>query len=65
MTFDQWMRSVLERVETALGHYLPAETVAPAQLHEAMRYAALGGGNGCVRCCAMRRASSRAHRKRR
>ncbi|SMF99458.1 polyprenyl synthetase family protein [Burkholderia singularis] len=44
MTFDQWMRSVLERVETALGHYLPAETVAPAQLHEAMRYAVLGGG---------------------
>ena len=44
MTFEQWMRSVLDRVEDALGHYLPADTVVPAQLHEAMRYAVLGGG---------------------
>ena len=44
MTFEQWMRSVLDRVEDALGHYLPAETVVPTQLHEAMRYAVLGGG---------------------
>jgi farnesyl diphosphate synthase len=44
MTFDQWMRSVLERVEKALEHYLPGPAAAPAQLHEAMRYAVLGGG---------------------
>src|SRR5579864_4766049 len=44
MTFEQWMRSVLDRVETALENYLPAQTTEPAQLHEAMRYAVLGGG---------------------
>jgi len=44
MTFEQWTRTVLERVEEALGRYLPAETEVPAQLHEAMRYAVLGGG---------------------
>jgi len=51
MTFEQWMRSVLDRVEDALGHYLPADTVVPARLHEAMRYAVL------ARCCAMRQAN--------
>ncbi|TKC92194.1 polyprenyl synthetase family protein [Trinickia terrae] len=44
MTFEEWMRSVLGRVETALEHYLPGPQTAPAQLHEAMRYAVLGGG---------------------
>ena len=44
MTFEPWMRSVLERVETALEHYLPTEATEPAKLHEAMRYAVLGGG---------------------
>ncbi|ALK34376.1 polyprenyl synthetase family protein [Burkholderia plantarii] len=44
MTFEQWMRAVLARVEDALGHYLPAETVVPGTLHEAMRYAVMGGG---------------------
>src|SRR5580658_3506576 len=44
MTFEQWMHSVLGRVETALEHYLPAASVEPAQLHDAMRYAVLGGG---------------------
>src|SRR5271156_2918057 len=44
MTFEQWMHSVLGRVETALEHYLPAPSVEPAQLYEAMRYAVLGGG---------------------
>ncbi|WP_206995862.1 polyprenyl synthetase family protein [Trinickia mobilis] len=44
MTFEEWMRSVLGRVETALEHYLPGPETAPAQLHEAMRYAVLGGG---------------------
>ena len=44
MTFEQWTRLVLDRVETALEHYLPAATVLPAGLHDAMRYAVLGGG---------------------
>src|ERR1700722_7468507 len=44
MTFEQWMHSVLGRVETALEHYLPEPSVEPAKLHEAMRYAVLGGG---------------------
>src|SRR5579864_7270029 len=44
MTFEQWMRSVLDRVETALENYLPAQTTEPARLHEAMRYAVLDGG---------------------
>ncbi|KAK46548.1 geranyl transferase [Caballeronia jiangsuensis] len=44
MNFEQWMRVTLDRVETALEHYLPGTDVAPARLHEAMRYAVLGGG---------------------
>ncbi|CAN7661003.1 polyprenyl synthetase family protein [Trinickia sp. LjRoot230] len=44
MTFDEWMRAVLARVEAALARYLPEAETAPARLHEAMRYAALGGG---------------------
>ena len=44
MTFEDWMRAVLARVETALERYLPASAVEPARLHEAMRYAVLGGG---------------------
>ncbi|GLU32224.1 polyprenyl synthetase family protein [Trinickia caryophylli] len=44
MTFEEWMRAVLARVESALEHYLPAAGTEPARLHEAMRYAVLGGG---------------------
>ncbi|WP_322012662.1 farnesyl diphosphate synthase [Paraburkholderia sp. J12] len=44
MTFEQWTRLVLDRVESALEHYLPAADVLPAGLHDAMRYAVLGGG---------------------
>jgi farnesyl diphosphate synthase len=44
MTFEQWMRSVLDRVETALEQYLPSAQTEPVKLHEAMRYAVLGGG---------------------
>ena len=44
MTFEQWTRGVLDRVETALDHYLPAADAVPARLHDAMRYAVLGGG---------------------
>jgi farnesyl diphosphate synthase len=44
MNFEQWMRASVDRVETALEQYLPDTGVAPARLHEAMRYAVLGGG---------------------
>lgn len=44
MTFEEWMRAVLARVEAALEHYLPGPDVLPGRLHEAMRYAVLGGG---------------------
>ena len=38
------MGEVQARMERALARLLPAVHVAPARLHEAMRYAALGGG---------------------
>ena len=42
--FASWMQGVQRRVETALGQLLPPSNVAPARLHDAMRYAVLGGG---------------------
>ncbi|MDX1334668.1 MAG: (2E,6E)-farnesyl diphosphate synthase [Gammaproteobacteria bacterium] len=33
-----------QRIESVLDHWLPAETISPARLHEAMRYSVLGGG---------------------
>ena len=44
MTFPQWMRANLDRVEMALANYLPGMHVGLEKLHEAMRYAVLGGG---------------------
>lgn len=38
------MRTYQARIETVLETLLPAATVAPERLHDAMRYAALGGG---------------------
>jgi farnesyl diphosphate synthase len=42
--FDQWMRERQTRVERVLEAALPAITVPPTRLHEAMHYAVLGGG---------------------
>ena len=42
--FQAWMGAVQARMETALARLLPAAQVAPAKLHEAMRYATLEGG---------------------
>jgi farnesyl diphosphate synthase len=42
--FNDWMVSVQSKVESSLCAYLPSESVMPAKLHEAMRYAALDGG---------------------
>ena len=38
------MGGVQARMETVLARLLPAAQVAPARLHEAMRYATLEGG---------------------
>ena len=42
--FDAWMGDVQARMEAVLARVMPAAHIAPARLHEAMRYAALGGG---------------------
>jgi farnesyl diphosphate synthase len=44
MTLRDWMDGVLARTEAALDAGLPAADAVPARLHEAMRYAVLGGG---------------------
>lgn len=42
--FADWMASTQARVEGALSQHLPASERIPSRLHDAMRYAALGGG---------------------
>ncbi|UCV05882.1 polyprenyl synthetase family protein [Dechloromonas denitrificans] len=44
MPFADWMAATQARVETALAGHLPGAECIPARLHDAMRYAALGGG---------------------
>lgn len=42
--FLAWMEAIQRRSETALENLLPDANIAPARLHEAMRYAVLSGG---------------------
>ncbi|HSW83910.1 MAG TPA: farnesyl diphosphate synthase [Usitatibacter sp.] len=42
--FTTWSRETATQVETALSELLPAPRIAPARLHDAMRYSTLGGG---------------------
>ena len=42
--FKEWMKAVQAHVEEALGAFLPHAETVPHKLHEAMRYAVLGGG---------------------
>jgi farnesyl diphosphate synthase len=42
--FQAWMVGIQARMEAVLSRVLPAGHVAPARLHQAMRYAVLGGG---------------------
>lgn len=42
--FAIWMQSCQARMETTLVGVLPPARIAPQRLHEAMRYAVLGGG---------------------
>jgi farnesyl diphosphate synthase len=39
-----WMQGHQARIESVLEHVLPARDMSPARLHEARRYAVLGGG---------------------
>ena len=43
-SFEDWVRTHGQRTELALDHLLDASNTNPARLHEAMRYAAQGGG---------------------
>jgi farnesyl diphosphate synthase len=42
--FQHWMLAVQAQMETALDAHLPAAQSIPQRLHQAMRYAVLGGG---------------------
>lgn len=42
--FDHWAAAHQQRVEEALVRTLPGNGILPERLHEAMRYAVLGGG---------------------
>jgi farnesyl diphosphate synthase len=42
--FRDWMGDIQARVECALAEHLPSPQHTPHRLHEAMRYATLGGG---------------------
>ena len=42
--FALWVREAQARTEAALARHLPDASIAPAKLHEAMRYVTLGGG---------------------
>jgi farnesyl diphosphate synthase len=42
--FPIWQRLIQERIEEALGSYLPSADSPPVRLHQAMRYVTLGGG---------------------
>lgn len=42
--FAEWMTATQSRVEAALAQHLPGHDCIPARLHDAMRYATLGGG---------------------
>ncbi|MBK7417141.1 MAG: polyprenyl synthetase family protein [Dechloromonas sp.] len=43
-SFSEWMGATQTRVEAALAQHAPSNDCIPARLHEAMRYATLGGG---------------------
>ena len=42
--FADWMAATQLRVEQGLARHLPPATSTPTRLHDAMRYATLGGG---------------------
>src|SRR5690606_21431897 len=44
MSFAARVGAYQQRVEAAMDRWLPPATLAPERLHDAMRYAVLGGG---------------------
>ncbi len=42
--FQDWARQIATNMELTLGQLLPVNSHAPSRLHDAMRYATLGGG---------------------
>jgi farnesyl diphosphate synthase len=42
--FNAWAQNMQHRMESVLGSLLPSADIAPQRLHQAMRYAILGGG---------------------
>jgi len=42
--FQSWATVIQQRTEQALDRALPPSNISPSRLHEAMRYATLGGG---------------------
>lgn len=44
LQFSQWSLAMQTRIEDVLTTAMPAESEAPKSLHQAMRYAVLGGG---------------------
>jgi farnesyl diphosphate synthase len=44
LAFSEWLAGRAEHVERTLDELLPAADAVPGRLHEAMRYAVLGGG---------------------
>ncbi|MBM3356645.1 MAG: polyprenyl synthetase family protein [Betaproteobacteria bacterium] len=43
-SFQAWTHANLQRIESVLQRVLPGPEIAPQRLHQAMRYAVLGGG---------------------
>jgi farnesyl diphosphate synthase len=43
-SFQAWTHASLQHIESVLQRVLPAPEIAPQRLHQAMRYAVLGGG---------------------
>ena len=44
LPFQEWLAGRAAHIERTLDEFLPAADTVPARLHEAMRYAVLGGG---------------------
>ena len=44
LDFSNWSKGIQQRTEAVLDRLLPANNIIPTKLHEAMRYATLGGG---------------------
>lgn len=44
LDFSSWSKTIQQRTEARLERLLPASNITPTKLHEAMRYATLGGG---------------------